>query len=328
MQAGEIVQVDTGMSGTAVAMNVTAISAASGGYLTAFAPLPGVSCPASTPPATSTVNFAADEVRAAAGVVNISGGRMCVFTSAPIDLLVDVSGFLDVGTGAGLVLSEPRRLADSRSGDRVGGNSVLRVPLPARSAAVQLNVTAVEPLADTYLTVYPSRGGVCDAAGRPDVSNLNVAKGSVRPNVAIIDGSDGAVCVYSSAPTHVLVDLAGSFSTSSRVSYSTRVPSRVIDTRFGSGPLRGDGVVSAVPSDSVTGLVAVQANITAIGGRSPGFVTAYRCDGVRPGTSNVNFAGGEVSPNGGAVAISLAGLCLYTSSEAHLLLDITGYWQS
>ena len=327
LRAGGVLTVDTDLPGVAAVVNLTAIAADTGGYLSAFAPAAGSTCARTTVPATSSLNFVAFDVRAAASIVNISDGVLCVYSSAPTHVLVDVSGYLDErADGAGLELRDPIRLADTRSLGRVGGDSVLRVTLPLPTAAVQLNLTAVAPERDTYVTVFPARNGRCSAADRPDVSNLNLAAGAVRPNTVIADGSNGVICVYSSAPTHVLVDLTGSFSQASSVGFFPITPRRLLDTRATGSRVAARSSASG-SYDQFAGVRAFQANITAVGADGEGYVTAYRCGTTPADTSNVNFVGGEVSPNGGALGVSAQGLCLYTSAPVHLLLDLTGVWR-
>lgn len=327
LQAGGIVSIDTGLPGVAAAVNLTAIAGPAGGYLSAYAPAPGSSCSATPVPDTSSLNYVAHDIRAAASLVNIVDGVLCVYSSSATDVLVDVSGYLgDRDDGAGLVIEEPRRLADTRRGLRVGGDQVLTVVLPRLTAAAQLNLTAVGPSAEAYLTVYPSRGGICLAGDRPDVSNLNVPAGAVRPNTVIADASNGVICVYSSEPTHVLVDLTATFDQGSTVGFFPIESRRVLDSRRTGSRVaaRTSATGSYAGSDDV---VAVQANITAVGSDLGGYVTAHQCNRFPADTSNVNFVAGEVSPNGGAFAVSGRTLCLYTSAQVHLLLDLSGVWR-
>ncbi len=70
--------------GAAVA-NLTAVSAAAAGFLTAFPCGRGV-------PATSSLNFAAAEAMAGLTVAPVGGGSLCVFASVRTHLLVDLVG--------------------------------------------------------------------------------------------------------------------------------------------------------------------------------------------------------------------------------------------
>jgi len=133
-------------------------------------------------------------------------------------VLVDVAGYFVAGTGGRYQPLSPRRVVDTRSGigapkARIGG-APLSVQiagangLPASGvAAVQLNLTAVAPSSDTYLTVYPSGAGI------PNASNLNLAAGGVRANSVIARlGADGRIMVAcGQGNTDVIVDVVGYF---------------------------------------------------------------------------------------------------------------------
>ena len=76
--------------------------------------------------------------------------------------------------------------------------------MPAGAKAVSLNVTAVDPQAAGYATVWP-----CDRA-QPNASNLNFEPGQTIPNAVLTRlAGDGSVCVFTSAPIHLLVDVNG-----------------------------------------------------------------------------------------------------------------------
>ena len=91
--------------------------------------------------------------------------------------------------------------------------------------AVSLNVTATEPAAGGFVTVFP-----CGA--RELVSSLNYSVGQTVANSVIAPVSaSGSVCFFSSAPTHLVVDVNGWFAAGA--GYSALSPLRVFDTRPG-----------------------------------------------------------------------------------------------
>jgi hypothetical protein len=71
---------------------------------------------------------------------------------------------------------------------------------------VSLNVTAIDPAADGFITVY-----ACGA--RPNASSLNYASHRTVANAVIapVDPATGNVCFFSSQPVHLAVDLNGWF---------------------------------------------------------------------------------------------------------------------
>ena len=70
-----------------------------------------------------------------------------------------------------------------------------------------LNVTAVAPTADTYITIYP--GG----STRPTASNLNLAAGQVLANMVLARlGPDGTVMLFNNAGVvDLIADVVGYF---------------------------------------------------------------------------------------------------------------------
>ena len=62
-------------------------------------------------------------------------------------------------------------------------------------------VTAVTPSGPGFLT------GLSRAPRRPTASNLNYVAGDIAPNLfAIPPGAGGAGCIFTQAPSHVVVD--------------------------------------------------------------------------------------------------------------------------
>jgi hypothetical protein len=73
--------------------------------------------------------------------------------------------------------------------------------------AVVLNVTAVDPTAASFLTVWPT------GEARPNASNLNLPAGQTIPNLVIAKvGSNGQVSVFNQAgAAQLVIDVAGWF---------------------------------------------------------------------------------------------------------------------
>jgi hypothetical protein len=81
-----------------------------------------------------------------------------------------------------------------------------RAGVPVGTSAVVLNVTATEAAIPGFITVFPC------GTDQPTASNLNYVAGSTIPNLVIAQvGLTGKVCIFNSAPTHVVADLAGYF---------------------------------------------------------------------------------------------------------------------
>ncbi|MCB0968695.1 MAG: hypothetical protein KDB37_17820, partial [Ilumatobacter sp.] len=150
-----------------------------------------------------------------------TGGKVCVFSLAETDLVVDVNGYVPAGGSVASVV--PARLLESRPGPgnatvdgeffgfgRVAAMSVTEVKVTDRggvspdAAAVMLNVTAVGPSAAGFLTVFPCGESV------PLASNVNYVAGDAVPNAVLAKvGTGGKVCVFSLAETDLVVDVNG-----------------------------------------------------------------------------------------------------------------------
>jgi hypothetical protein len=219
---------------TAVALNVTVAEPEGEGYVTVYP------CAAGRPEA-SNVNY-----RPLLGAVANSviapvdaNGEVCLYTYSPAHLIADISGWFG---GAGMTTEVPRRILDTRNAigaprGKVRPSAPLRLtvagvgPVPAGVRAVALNVTAAEADGEGYVTVYPC------AAGRPEASNVNYrpSSGAVANSVIAPVDANGDVCLYTSAPAHLIVDISGWFTSG----VATQVPSRALDTRNGIGPIPG-----------------------------------------------------------------------------------------
>jgi hypothetical protein len=307
---------------TAAVINVTAVAPAGGGYLSVF-PCDGGSAD------TSVLNYAAGEVVANATIATLDGsGRFCVWTLAPSDVLVDITGWLASGSGSRLTAIDPVRVADTRSGlggsTRLAPGGVLELDLSARVAptatAVALNVTAVGASSGGFLAAYPCGGDL------PATSTVNHGPGEVRPNNAVVGLGDGRVCVFSLAETDVLVDLAGYFGPTG-LGYVPATPQRLIDTRDAVLPLPRGGVVQYSLGVSPYGVPsAASVNITAVDHALPGFASTYAC-GALPDTSTLNVEVGRIAANGAIVpATGSATSCAFTLNGGHLLVDLAGWW--
>jgi len=199
-----------------VVLNVTAVGPSAGGYVTVHPCLP-------TTPLASNLNYTASVTAANLVITQISQtGEVCLFTSQSTNLIVDVVGYYANDTpGPSWAQSfSPTRLADTRAGGttidgryqatgQLAAGGVLTVQVanrfPTSQAAVAtLNITAVGPTAGGYLTVWP-----CDQT-QPTASSLNYVA-NVNRAVEVLSklSAAGTVCVYTSKPTHLLVDITG-----------------------------------------------------------------------------------------------------------------------
>ena len=343
VQAGKVLELKLGSpqiadSTTAVALNVTVTEPDGEGFLTAFP------CDQSVPKA-SNLNFVAGET--VPNLVNVKlsiTDTVCFFSNRTTHLVVDLMGTFERGGGAGAQSVTPVRLLDTRKPIGVpsigklnaGQTLVLQVAdrggVPATDvAAATLNVTATEPDFAGFVTAYP-----CDR-DRPTASNLNFVAGQTVPNLVTVRlSAAGTLCLFTSAPTHLVADIAAWYSVSSAQGYHELAPQRILDTRepIGvptAGKLPGGQTLilqvadrSGVPTG---GALAVTMNVTVTEPDAAGFVTIYPCDADRPEASNLNFTAGETVPNLATVKLSAAGtVCLFAQRTTHLVADVAGYF--
>ena len=283
-----------------VAVNITAVDPTATGYLTAW--------PAGTTvPEVSNVNFVAGTTVANAAFVKLgSGGQISLFNSAgSTQVLVDVTGYIS-RSGSRLVNLTPTRIKDTRGG--LGGTGIahaattqaLRVAgsggVPVGATAVVLNVTAVDPTATSFVTVWPGD------QSQPTVSNINTRSGAAVPNLVVVrlptsGGSAGMISLFNAAgDTHLLVDVLGYFTDASPIGTATAdTPHRIIDTRGSKNPL-GSGE-SRVIQTGFSGATAIVLNVTAVDPTATGYLTVYPSDAGKPDASNINFVAGRTSPN-------------------------------
>ena len=252
----------------------------------------------------------------------------------------------------------PARLLESRSGPGLatvdglfdgvgvrGGGSVTELPVagrggvPANASAVVLNVTVTEPVGDGFVTVYPC------GSPRPNASNVNFAAGATVANSVVSGvGAGGQVCIFTMVDTHLLVDVDGFYPVGSP--FVSLVPARLLETRSGVGLATVDGLLAGLGArgaGSVTELLvagrgvvstgavvhpsAVALTVTVTEPVGAGFVTVYPCGSPRPNASNVNFAAGATVANSVVSGVDADGrVCVFTSAQTHLVVDVTGFY--
>ncbi|MFN8020352.1 MAG: M4 family metallopeptidase [Acidimicrobiales bacterium] len=326
----------------AVSLNVTVTEPGASGYLTVF--------PCGNRSLVSSVNFTAGATVANAVVAPVSAdGTVCFAPSTPLHLVVDLTGWLPAGGSFHAV--DPARVLDTRGESpgalletvgRLSPTAPLEVPVadlpggitPASGiAAISLNVTVTDPASAGYVTVYP-----CGA--RPPVSSVNFRRSQTVANAVIAPVSaDGRICVAASASTHLVVDVNGWFAAAG--AFQPAGPERIFDTRPGQSPdarrtvvagpvtpsapvrVRISDIVGLTPAD---GIGAVSLNVTVTEPARAGFVTVHPC-GDRPQVSSVNFAAGDTVANAVVAQLSPDGeLCFFSSTSAHLVVDLNGWF--
>ena len=248
------------------------------------------------------------------------------------------------GSAGAYTALTPTRMLDTRAvGGPLGpgGSRNLTVTggsVPTDASAVALNVTVTETTATSFLTVYPAGGA------RPLASNLNWVAGETVPNLVVVPvGSGGEVTFYNYAgSTDVIADLEGYFapetSGTTAGSYVPLTPSRITDTRSGSGePYAGqtltagstlDVQVAGMGGVPVSGAAAALLNVTVTGTTATGYLTAYPEGAARPLASNLNWTAGATVPNRVVVPLGPTGQVSFynDAGSTDLVVDVDGYF--
>ena len=338
---------------SAVALNITAVTPASPGFVTVWP------CDVARPDA-SNLNFVAGGAVANSVIAPLgSSGKVCFYSNQATDFLVDITGWFSGATDTvtTFVGATPQRVVDTRNAIggpklRIPAGGTITIPLagaamalsdgtptsvPVDATAVAVNVTAVLPSQAGFFTVWPC------GAPMPVASNVNFTRGSVVANGVVTSlGAGGSVCLYSDQQSDVLVDVLGWFGGGAQPPFTGAVPSRLVDTRNAIGgpagvvtpaapksvPVRGvtvnvNGVAQQVPADAS----AVALNVTLVEARAAGFATVWPCGSPMPEASNVNFGRGGTAANGVIAPIGADGsVCIFTSADSHLIVDISGWF--
>jgi uncharacterized protein YkwD len=309
---------------TSVVLNLTAIGTQGDGFLTAYP------CGRPTPDVSSVNYNSGHPVPNLVTVALGTGGTVCVVASTPAYVIADLAGWY-ASTGQRYTPSTPKRLLDSRA---TGKTTTFRVPLAgsvsADAVAVTVNATVDGPTGTGFLSAYPC--GI-DA---PNASNLNFDAGQTVPNqVTVPIGTDRSICFTSTVSTNLIVDLSGWFAPTG-TELTTVVPTRFLDTRFGVGGWLGRIGAGQTVDFAVAGVANIPAgtsaavlNVTVAGADAAGFLTVFPCDQTRPDASNLNFVPGRAVANAVTVKLAANGrLCVFASSRADVLVDLSGYLAS
>jgi hypothetical protein len=258
-------------------------------------------------------------------------------------------------------LSAPVRIADTRAGasdpatyagDTLcpGGQLTVDIPsaqVPSGAGAIVAQVTAVSPSAPGFLSAFPA------GTAWPGTANVNFTTGQTVGNLVTVGlGTDSvtgspAITVYNGsgtgADTDFTLDLYGYYAsqtTGSGDAYVPLRPSRIFDTRAGSGyagsgeTLSGGGSVS-VPVAGVGGVAqgasAVVVNVAVTDTTALSYIQGYPT-GSPPSSStptvNQNWSPGETLSTKAIIGIGPDGsITLYNArGNADVVVDVDGYF--
>ncbi|MEV4948209.1 FlgD immunoglobulin-like domain containing protein [Streptomyces sp. NPDC053755] len=321
---------------SAVVMNVTATNATSSTYVSVY-------------PA-GTVRTSASNLNVVAGrnvsnlvTVPVVDGKATFYNRAgSVDLLADVAGYYSLaGDGSRFAPVKPARILDTRAGlgapkAEVGAGRTVNVQVTGRGgvpasgvSAVVMNVTATNPTASSFVSVYP------DGTTRTSASNLNVVAGQTVANLVVVPVVNGRVSLYNHAGSvDLIADVSGYFTAGGDGSlFEPLPPERVMDTRENwmalklaprSTTVLAIAGLGGVPAEGVS---AVVLNLTATNATAPTFLTVYPPSGTVPEASHVNVVPGQTVPN--LVVVPVVNGQIYIENHAgsvDAIVDVFGYY--
>ncbi len=207
--------------------------------------------------------------------------------------------------------------------------------IPTTAAAYSLNLTVVPHGPLGYLTIWPT------GAAQPTVSTLN-SDGRIKANAAIVGaGTGGAVSVYVTNTTDLLLDIDGYFTTPGQNTYQFYMltPCRIMDTRIGLGGAYLQGqqerdipvqTSSCMPADMDIAAYALNVTVEpqpANWGLPMNYLTVWPQGSQQPATSTLNNHNGTGIANAAIVQAGTGGgIAVFPTGNTELVLDVVGYF--
>ncbi len=206
--------------------------------------------------------------------------------------------------------------------------------IPSTAAGYSLNVAVVPRGTLGFLTLWPS------GQSQPLVATLNSLDGRVKSNAAIVPaGLNGAVSVFATDTTDVILDINGYFvaeSSPTALAFYPLTPCRIADTRNATAPLGGPSLTAQSTRsfpilESSCGLPsnaqAYSLNFAALPNGPLGFLTAWPAGLPQPLVASLNALTGTVTANAVIVPAGANGAVdVFTTNDTDLVIDINGYF--
>ncbi len=261
-----------------------------------------------------------------------------------ISVLVSTTG----PSALGYYAVTPCRIIDTRyapgafGGPAIGAGQTrnLVIPsspcgIPTTAQAYSLNITVAPHGILNYLTVWPT------GQTQPLVSTLNAYDGAIVANAALVPaGTNGAISVFATDTTDVIIDINGYFEPPGNPGASAFYPiqpCRVADTRNPNGPAGGPSLdagqarnfqppssCSSVPFGAVGGYAL---NMTVVPPGPMAYLSTWPAGQPQPLVSTLNSYDGRIVANAAIVpAGSNLEISVLASDATNLVMDINGYF--
>lgn len=262
---------------------------------------------------------------------------------------VSAPNYTGGGTSPGLrfVPVTPCRVADTRNANGPFGGPVMNGPVsrdfvipsstcgvPTSARAYSLNVTVVPRGPLSFLTIWPA------GQSQPLVSTLNSFDGRIKANAAIVPaGAAGAISVYVTNPTDVILDINGYFipvSGNENLTFYPVTPCRVADTRNPAGPFGGPTMAATqtrsftIPNSACSipsSAKAYSLNMTVVPSGPLAYLTTWPTGVAQPLVSTLNALTGTVTANAAIVPAGDNGaINVFVTNPTDVVIDINGYF--
>ena len=310
-----------------------------------------ISCPPNcsfTYPANTNVSLNAQP---AAGNVFVTWSGACDGSGAcTVTMNQDQTVGAVFSAGLQFVSLTPCRVVDTRNPDGPFGGPPIpggtsrsftlpqgQCNIPASAQAYSLNVTVVPQGPLHYLTIWPT------GENQPAISTINSRDGRTKATAAIVAaGTSGAVSVYATDTTNVLLDIDGYFAApgGQSLQFYPLTPCRIVDTRQQNGPLGGPYLQANVERDfpipqsscipSGLSASAYSFNVTAVphpAHERLGYLTVWPAGAPQPVVSTLNNPTGTTVANAAIVPAGTGGaVAVFPNGDTDLLIDINGYF--
>ncbi|MDX1981556.1 MAG: hypothetical protein SFV51_14910 [Bryobacteraceae bacterium] len=283
------------------------------------------------------------------GALTGQANPQTVVMNAPRSVTASFTGATPAPTsGLRFVPVTPCRVADTRAAASAfggpaisaGATRTFSIPsgpcpgIPSTALAYSLNLTVVAGGPLGYLTAWPA------GQARPLVSALNAPNGGIVANAAIVPaGTGGAINVFVTNTTHLVIDINGYFAApaaGATLQFYPVTPCRVADTRSGNatfgGPALAAGATRTFPiPSSACGIpssaAAYSFNVTVVPSGPLGYLTAWPAGAPQPLVSTLNSPTGGIVANAAIVPAGPGGAVnFFATNQTHLVLDINGYF--
>ncbi len=250
-------------------------------------------------------------------------------------------------TGLQFYPAAPCRVVDTRNpngplgGPPIQGGTSRSFPIPqsvcnipSNAGAYVFTVTAIPEGQLSLLTAYPT------GESRGPVTTLVSRDGRYKSEPTIVPaGTSGAVSVYASNTTNVVIDYSGYFAAPSQsgLDFYPLTPCRLVDTRGANGPLGGPFLQEFEERDFPLlespcipqGLtpVAYSLNFTAVPMGSLNSLIAWPTGQQIPLVFTLTDPTATVVADMGILAAGVNGdISVYPTNNTNLIIDINGYF--